>query len=113
MLNRLSLTAVSTLSPAKSHVTQSSDTDGTAVALQQESFSLALSLKKERKNSGTDVRTFPFYFQLLSVIMHLLSVDRVKHLGVNQCLVTRDQSARSDPPTFGTIDKSQLCGLDY
>lgn len=52
LLNRLSLTAVSTLPPAKSHVAQSSDTYGTPVALKQEFFSVApvsFSLKKEKK----------------------------------------------------------------
>lgn len=52
LLNRLALTAVSTLPPAKSSVTQSSETYGAPTALEQESFSVApvsFSLKKEKK----------------------------------------------------------------
>lgn len=77
----------SVLPPAKLTVILSSEAYGAPTAPEEDSFmnccsSLFSKFKKGggARNSGTNVRTFPFLFLLPFVTVHLLSVEEVKHL---------------------------------
>lgn len=115
MLHGLSLTAVSTPSPAKSSVTQSSEAYGAPTAPEQEllsvvPISLTLSLKKKKpppkKNPPKQWHrhkniSFPFLAAVCDCAFAFFGGSGTSR--GNQCFVTGDQSARSHLPTFGAI----------